>query len=174
MQIIIDQNEITEAIETFVRQQITIADDQEVSVDLKAGRGDNGFSATIEIRQAAKAKHKPVQRRAATQPALATPAAPTPVAEEATEAQEPRMTNGDDLPNAEPETAPEPVKATVTLTPAVKTGSIFGNPVAEPAAEAAPASAEEPAAEAVAAQATTPAKKSIFNFGQANQPVAAE
>jgi hypothetical protein len=50
LQITLNQDEIEEAIEAFVRTQITISPSQEISIDLRAGRGDNGFSATLEIK----------------------------------------------------------------------------------------------------------------------------
>ena len=50
MQITLNQDEIEEAIEAYVRGQISIALNQEVTIDLKAGRGDNGFSAVLDIR----------------------------------------------------------------------------------------------------------------------------
>ena len=52
MQITLNQDEILVAIETYVRSQINIADNQEISIDLKAGRGENGYSATLDIRPA--------------------------------------------------------------------------------------------------------------------------
>lgn len=52
MQIILNQDEIEAAIDAYVRTQININDDMEIGIDLKAGRGDVGFSATLDIRQA--------------------------------------------------------------------------------------------------------------------------
>lgn len=49
LQIIIDQNEIEQAIKDRVGNMISIREGQEITIDLKAGRGENGFSATIEI-----------------------------------------------------------------------------------------------------------------------------
>ncbi len=49
MQITLNQDEILVALENYVRSQINIATGQEVSIDLKAGRGENGFSATLDI-----------------------------------------------------------------------------------------------------------------------------
>lgn len=51
MQIILQEDEILEALESYVRDQITIASNQEIKIDLKAGRGENGFSATLDIRK---------------------------------------------------------------------------------------------------------------------------
>jgi hypothetical protein len=50
MQITLDQDEILEAIEASVRSQISVSEDQEINITLKAGRGDNGYTATLEIR----------------------------------------------------------------------------------------------------------------------------
>lgn len=52
MQITLNQDEILTAIETYVRSQINIADNQEIAIDLKAGRGENGYTATLDIRPA--------------------------------------------------------------------------------------------------------------------------
>jgi len=49
MQITLNQDEILVAIQSYVHTQINISDDQEISVDLKAGRGENGFTATLDI-----------------------------------------------------------------------------------------------------------------------------
>lgn len=47
--ITIDQEEIETAIKNHVRSKVSIAEGQDVAIEMKAGRGDNGFSATIEI-----------------------------------------------------------------------------------------------------------------------------
>lgn len=49
MQITINQNEIEQAIEDFVKSQVSINDDQKITMELKATRGDAGFQAVIEI-----------------------------------------------------------------------------------------------------------------------------
>ena len=49
MQITLNQDEIEMALEAFVRSRITVADDQTIEFDIKAGRGDNGVSASLEI-----------------------------------------------------------------------------------------------------------------------------
>lgn len=49
MQIILDQNEIETAIRALVNEQVSVKDGHEITIDLKAGRGENGFSATIDI-----------------------------------------------------------------------------------------------------------------------------
>ena len=49
MKITIDQVEIEQAIKDYIGGQIAIREDQRVDIDLKAGRGENGFSASIDI-----------------------------------------------------------------------------------------------------------------------------
>ncbi|MCA8869074.1 MAG: hypothetical protein KDA67_10520 [Rhodobacteraceae bacterium] len=49
MQITLNQDEILTAIENYVRSQINIADNQRSEIDLKAGRGEYGFTATLDI-----------------------------------------------------------------------------------------------------------------------------
>ena len=60
MQITLNQAEIEDAIETYVRNQITIADNQEIVMDFKAGRSDAGYTVTLDIqeRQVSKAAAK--------------------------------------------------------------------------------------------------------------------
>jgi hypothetical protein len=50
MQITLNEEEIKDAIDAYVRNQISVATSQRVSVDLKAGRGENGFTAILDIR----------------------------------------------------------------------------------------------------------------------------
>jgi hypothetical protein len=49
MQIILSEAEITSAVETFVRNQINVADGHVVNIDFKNGRGETGISATLDI-----------------------------------------------------------------------------------------------------------------------------
>ncbi|QEG09289.1 hypothetical protein HYP93_gp68 [Stenotrophomonas phage Pokken] len=49
LEITIDQNEIETAIKNHVGSLLTVKEGQNVNISLKAGRGENGFSATIEI-----------------------------------------------------------------------------------------------------------------------------
>lgn len=49
IQIIIDQTEIEAAIRERIASKISFAEGQNVTIDMKAGRGDNGFTATIVI-----------------------------------------------------------------------------------------------------------------------------
>jgi len=73
MQITLNHNEIIDAIDSFVRKQINIRSDQEIDIDLKAGRGDNGFSATLDIRDA---KKRPAARSMPTAEEAPAPLAP--------------------------------------------------------------------------------------------------
>lgn len=65
LEITIDQNEIETAIRNHVGNMLTIRDGQNVSISLKAGRGENGFSATIEIGGSAQTDKQPEQQTAA-------------------------------------------------------------------------------------------------------------
>ncbi len=49
MRIIIIQSEIETAIRDYVQSQVTINDDQQIDIDLKATRGDDGYQAVIDI-----------------------------------------------------------------------------------------------------------------------------
>lgn len=49
LEITIDQNEIETAIRSHIGTLITVAEGQNIGITLKAGRGENGYSATIEI-----------------------------------------------------------------------------------------------------------------------------
>lgn len=49
MQISLNQTEIEQAIKEFVRKQVTISDTQKLDIELRAGRGDNGYTATLEV-----------------------------------------------------------------------------------------------------------------------------
>lgn len=49
MQITLNQSEIETAIRRYVNEQVNIREGHEIVIDLKAGRGENGFTATIDI-----------------------------------------------------------------------------------------------------------------------------
>lgn len=49
MQITLNQTEIETALRRYVNDQVNIREGHEIIIDLKAGRGENGFSATIDI-----------------------------------------------------------------------------------------------------------------------------
>lgn len=78
MQITLDENEIHDAIRAYVRGQITIADSQHIDIDMKAGRAENGFTATLNIRPASEAvKAKVSFNPPGTRAAVATPVVQT-------------------------------------------------------------------------------------------------
>lgn len=60
MQITLNQDEIEAALRKYVNEQVNIRDGHEITIDLKAGRGENGFSATIDIVPAGAVKSIPV------------------------------------------------------------------------------------------------------------------
>src|SRR5690606_26041365 len=64
MQITLDQDEIHQAVESYVRSQINIARNQSIEIDFTAGRGPNGLSATLKISSAVNMA-KPVYRETA-------------------------------------------------------------------------------------------------------------
>ena len=49
MKLTLDQNEIEQAIIAYARNCITLAEGTSITVDMTAGRGPNGFSATLDI-----------------------------------------------------------------------------------------------------------------------------
>ena len=59
MQITLDQNEIETALRNYVNDQVNIREGQEITIDMKAGRGENGFSATIDIVPTGTSKPQP-------------------------------------------------------------------------------------------------------------------
>ncbi len=65
MKIIIVQAEIEEAIINHILGQMTISEDQELSVDLSATRGADGMTAEIIVKAKAAAE-APVRKKAAT------------------------------------------------------------------------------------------------------------
>lgn len=64
MQIIIAQYEIEEAIKNYVCARIAVSGNTEITVDLTAGRGADGFKATIELTD------KAVKQAAPTKPII--------------------------------------------------------------------------------------------------------
>lgn len=52
MQITLDQDEIHDALKDYVRQRISIKENQHIEIDLKNGRGENGTTAIINITSA--------------------------------------------------------------------------------------------------------------------------
>lgn len=49
MQIVLQHEEILEALKEYANRIINIAPGNDITIDLKAGRGENGYSATLEI-----------------------------------------------------------------------------------------------------------------------------
>lgn len=71
MQITLNQDEILAALDDYVRTCISIPTGNTITIDLKAGRGDNGFSATLDIvpSNTMVPKPKPVTRAVSEAPA---------------------------------------------------------------------------------------------------------
>lgn len=111
MQITLNQEEIDQAVQDFVRSQINIADNQEVSIDFTAGRGPNGLSAAINIATIAASKATVVPVRTKPKAVETTPkSAPveenetTPEAEPEAESQEAEAVNeAPETPDEQPE-----------------------------------------------------------------------
>lgn len=49
MQITLNQAEIEDAIRSFVLGHISVTEGTDIAIDLKAGRGENGFTASLEL-----------------------------------------------------------------------------------------------------------------------------
>jgi len=130
MQITLNHDEIVSALQTYVRSQITVAEDQDIVIDLKAGRGDNGFSATLDIVPAGMSRSTAPEPKPVTQTKpVATPASkPAAITSTPEDRKDPA-----DEPKAEPE-KPKP---------AAKAKPTFGIKKAEPKAEPEPV-ADEP------------------------------
>lgn len=56
MQIILVQAEVEQAIKDYIANRVTLAEGTEIAIDLKAGRGPEGFTASIDIVPAAPVK----------------------------------------------------------------------------------------------------------------------
>jgi len=161
MQIILNQDEIEQAIDAYVRSQISINDDQEVAVELKAGRGENAFSATLDIRQA---QPKTAPKKTATR------SRPTAV--------EPALTNNGDAPvtraiSATPEDRQPPTPAaTTSIFSGTKADTVIVDEVASdtPETEEDAVSVAEDLTPVAAEEApvAAPKPKSIFSLGAGN------
>jgi hypothetical protein len=81
MQITINQAEIEEAIRDFVTKKLTVNAGQRIDIDLKATRGDEGYTAIIDIVDAEPVTSTGIAQVAAEVKAERTPAAPAPKAE---------------------------------------------------------------------------------------------
>lgn len=83
MQITLDQTEIHDAIRQYVRGQINIADGHVIEIDMKAGRAENGFTATLDIRPASATSSQAAMAAAVQHtPVVQTQAQPQPVAKQ--------------------------------------------------------------------------------------------
>lgn len=49
MKITLVESEMKDAITSFIKNQITVKDEQQINISFTAGRGDNGFTAEIDI-----------------------------------------------------------------------------------------------------------------------------
>ena len=123
IQITLNQDEIFSALDAYVRSQISVKDGMEISIDMKAGRGENGYSATIDIVPEGTAKAAPATTAAPAskgnpfaKPAAAATASVEPSTEETTSPTE------EPLAPVEEPAAEEPEAPAAAATPA---GSIF-------------------------------------------------
>lgn len=93
MQLILPQSELEQAIKNYVNDLMNVKDGTELSIDLKAGRGLDGFTATVDIIKAGMAMPAKTVVPAAVTPAPVPVAAPVkvtprPVAKEEPVAEE--------------------------------------------------------------------------------------
>jgi len=137
MQITLEELEIHEAIRNYVRGQVNIAEDQQIEVDMKAGRSDSGFTATLKISKASNAQ-APVQN---TKPLLQFGAKPSNIS-----TGEERVEPDDETPVVDNTTA-----------------SVSSNPFAGDEEETEEENVE-PEQEVEAAKAPVEKPKSIFSF----------
>ena len=77
--------EITEALKDYANKVIQVGPDREINIDLKAGRGENGYTATLDIvpKRSTSIPGTPVSRSIATVKEVAVEA-PEPAYEEIT------------------------------------------------------------------------------------------
>lgn len=131
MRIIITQAEIEESIAEKVLSQMSINENCELKINLAATRGEEGYTATIDVVE--KAEAEPVRmpgRRRKSAEATTTAAAPTPV-EDTKQVEEAAPETTQEADSTE-ETQDEPAPTTG------RANSIFGGlrkPVNEPAGE---------------------------------------
>lgn len=120
MQVILPQTDIETALENFARSILNIRDGMIITIDLKAGRGANGFEATLDISPAgSSAKAEP--KAEAPAPVARTPKT-TPIIEDKTPV-------ADVQPNAQVD---ETVTAADTAIAADGQTELGTDPVAEP------------------------------------------
>jgi len=134
MQIILSQEEITEAITAYVGKQLTVADNFAISVALTSARNE-GVSATvnlvpIEAKPALVGKATP-RKAAPTATTVVKAEVPTEVLDEPV-VDEAESAIAEEVPIADPEPTEEVVQATVVaepVVPAAKPRSLFGGMV---------------------------------------------
>jgi hypothetical protein len=124
VQIMIVQDEIEEAIRDFVKKKLTVNSGQKITVDLRATRGDEGYTAMIDIVD----ETAPVQEPA--------PQASAPAAKPAPKTERPKAVTKAELPKAAPAKAEPEVVAAEEAAPAADTEA---EPVTEAQAEEAQA-----------------------------------
>lgn len=79
MQLILPQSELEQAIKNYVNDLMNVKDGTELAIDLKAGRGLDGFTATVDIIKAGTAMPAKTVVPAAVTPAPVPVAAPVKV-----------------------------------------------------------------------------------------------
>lgn len=134
MQIILSQEEITEAITAYVGKQLTVAENFAISVALTSARNE-GVSATVNL-VPVEAKPallgKPTPRKAApTATTIVKAEVPTEVLDQPV-VDEPESAIAEEVPIAYPEPTEEVIQAPVvteTVVPATKPRSLFGGMV---------------------------------------------
>lgn len=149
MQIILTQEEIEQSIEAYVREQINIADNQKVSIDLKPTRGESGMTAILDIRSMANTPAKKTNTRSASKP--------TPV--KATTVEEVIAKTSKESP--EKESTPDLVEDRSAMDAAAPEEAPEASPATE-VDEVASAIPDAPETEPAEAK---PTKGSIFQFG---------
>lgn len=162
MQIILEEHEIKAALVAYANSIVQVKDDQEISIDMKAGRGDNGYTATLSIQP------KPQPVATGTKPR----AAIKPTAVETTQAAEPKPVAKTGLFTKPTIVADAPKEETQATEPEVAEEPKAGISTGEDRGEQEETLAsnvdlpEEPAAEPEVAEAPAEKPKSIFNFAK--------
>lgn len=109
LEITIDQNEIETAIRNHIGTLLTVNEGQHVNISLKAGRGENGFSATIEIGAAPSTQPSTVQAQPETPAPVVTGPFKRKAATTTAPAQEASQATAQAEPEATPAGEPDPV-----------------------------------------------------------------
>ena len=147
MQITLNQAEIEQAIKNYVNDQVNIREGHDITIDLKAGRGPEGFTATIDIVAPGAAKapepttgsNKPMQAR----PVRLDRAVTQPVSTQSQPTQDAPETAQEAAGEAVAETATE-VQAEPETAATGQDGGEASNPEGEEEAAAPPDTAEKP------------------------------